>query len=49
VFKGARTHLLVDAGRERRLEVRVDPFFLEQGGDEVWLGWPPERMVVLAD
>jgi spermidine/putrescine transport system ATP-binding protein len=49
VFKGARTNLVVDAGRERRLEVRVDPFFLEQGGDEVWLGWQPERMVVLAD
>jgi spermidine/putrescine transport system ATP-binding protein len=49
VFKGARTNLVVDAGHERRLEVRVDPFFLEQGGDQVWLGWQPARMVVLAD
>jgi spermidine/putrescine transport system ATP-binding protein len=49
VFKGARTHLVVDAGHGRRLEVRVDPFFLDQGGEEIWLGWPPERMVVLAD
>jgi spermidine/putrescine transport system ATP-binding protein len=49
VFKGARTHLVVDAGHDRRLEVRVDPFLLDQGGDRVWLGWPPERMVVLAD
>jgi spermidine/putrescine transport system ATP-binding protein len=49
VFKGARTHLVVDAGHGRRLEVRVDPFFLEQGGEEIWLGWPAERMVVLVD
>jgi spermidine/putrescine transport system ATP-binding protein len=49
VFKGARTNLVIDAGRDRRLDVRVDPFFLEQGGDRVWLGWQPARMVVLAD
>ena len=49
VFKGARTHLVVDAGHGRLLEVRVDPFLLDQGGEEIWLGWPPERMVVLVD
>jgi spermidine/putrescine transport system ATP-binding protein len=49
VFKGSRTNLVIDAGQNRRLDVRVDPFFLEQGGDAVWLGWPPERMVVLVD
>ena len=49
VFKGSRTNLVVDAGDDRRLDVRVDPFFLEQGGDQVWLGWQAARMVVLAD
>jgi spermidine/putrescine transport system ATP-binding protein len=50
IFKGARTILVVDAGRDRVLDVHVDPFFLEQGGgEEVWLGWQPARMAVLLD
>jgi spermidine/putrescine transport system ATP-binding protein len=50
IFKGARTILVVDAGHGRALDVHVDPFFLEEGrGDELWLGWAPERMPVLVD
>jgi len=50
IFKGARTILVVDAGQGRALDVHVDPFFLEQGGgDQLWLGWAPERMPVLVD